>query len=153
MAMKPFSRNLTIGIVALAALALVAKGCEYFPESSFELAKESRLPKWITLPPGLKRTDVALTMNYFSTPWGYDTQFILRDKNNQTIEKKYGRSKCGLGFQVRNPPEGFPPGYPAYKPNTVNGITEIIEHKKMEPLFYVTDDPVVWKQYSAFGCD
>jgi hypothetical protein len=153
MAMKPFSRNLTIGILAIAALALVTKGCEYFPESSFELANESRLPKWITLPPGLTRADVSLTMNYYSAPWGYDTQFILRNKNNQTIEKKVGNGKCQPGFQLRNPPQGFPPGYPAYIPVTVKGVTEIIEHKKPEPLFYVTDDPLVWKQYSAFGCD
>jgi len=28
-------------------------GCGWFPESTFELASESRLPKWITLPPDL----------------------------------------------------------------------------------------------------
>ena len=44
------------------------------------------------------------------------------------------------------PPPGFPPGYPAYEVITVNGITDIIEHRKMEPIFYVTDDPAVWKE-------
>src|SRR5271163_1330751 len=34
-------------------------GCEWFPESTFELASESRLPKWITPPPGLTRADVS----------------------------------------------------------------------------------------------
>ena len=29
---------------------------------------------------------------------------------------------------------------------TVNGITDIIEFRKMEPVFYMTDDPAVWKE-------
>ena len=39
--------------------------------------------------------------------------------------------------------------YPAYEAITVNGITQIIEHKKMEPIFYVTDDAAVAKQFSC----
>jgi hypothetical protein len=34
----------------------------------------------------------------------------------------------------------------SYEVVTVNGITEIIEHRKMEPLFYVTDDAAVWEE-------
>jgi hypothetical protein len=49
-------------------------------------------------------------------------------------------------FYLKNPPQGSAPGYPAYEIITVDGITEIIEHRKMEPLFYVTDDPAVWKE-------
>jgi len=39
-----------------------------------------------------------------------------------------------------------------YEAITVNGITEIIEHRKMEPIFYVTDGTTVWKQYKSIGC-
>jgi hypothetical protein len=49
-------------------------------------------------------------------------------------------------FQLKHPPPGFPPGYPSYELITVNGIIEIIEHRKMEPVFYITDDPAVWKE-------
>jgi hypothetical protein len=49
--------------VALAISASAIVGCEYFPESTFELASESRLPKWIALPPGLTRADVSITMS------------------------------------------------------------------------------------------
>jgi len=34
-------------------------------------------------------------------------------------------------------------GYPSYGAWTVRGITEIIEHRRMEPIFYITDDPEV----------
>jgi hypothetical protein len=49
-------------------------------------------------------------------------------------------------FQLKHPPPGFPPGYPSYELITVNGIIEIIEHRKMEAVFYITDDPAVWKE-------
>src|SRR5258706_5588221 len=123
-----------------------AIGCEWFPESTFELASESRLPKWITLPPGLTRTDVSITMSYYSKPWGGSATFILRDTKGQIRTKVAGKVKGLEPFQLKHPPPGFPPGYPAYELITVNGITEIIEHRKMEPIFYITDDPAVWKE-------
>jgi hypothetical protein len=125
--------------VAITGLAM-EKACEWFPESTFQLASESRLPKWITLPAGLTRADVSLTMSYYTKPWpwGWDTTFILKDAKGQVLTKVYGKDK--------HPPPGFPPGYPGYEIITVNGITDIIEHRKMEPIFYVTDDPAVWKE-------
>src|SRR5260370_9034138 len=128
------------------AIAGSAIGCEWFPESTFELASESRLPKWITLPPGLTRTDVSITMSYYSLPWGNDATFILQDAKGKIRTKVNGKTR-GLGpNQLKHPPPGFPAGYPSYEVITVNGITEIIEHRKMEPIFYITDDPTVWKQ-------
>jgi hypothetical protein len=126
-------------------------GYEYFPESTFQLASESRLPKWVTLSPELTRANASLTMNYRVVPWR-SAQFILRDKNGHILKKEHGKMRCGAPFELENPPQGFPSGYPAYEAITVHGITEIIEHKKMEPIFYVTDDTAVWKQYESIGC-
>ena len=33
--------------------------------------------------------------------------------------------------------------YPLYEIETANGISEVIEHKRMEPVFYVSDDTEV----------
>ena len=33
--------------------------------------------------------------------------------------------------------------YPIYEVETTSGIAEVIEYKRMEPVFYVTDDPEV----------
>lgn len=60
--------------------------------------------------------------------------------------------KCKEPFHLNNRSQDPPFDYPAYEAITVNGITEIIEHRKMEPIFYVTDDPTVWKQYESVGC-
>jgi hypothetical protein len=137
--------KLLLLFVAL-TIAGSAIGCDWFPEATFELASESRLPKWVTLPPGLTRADVTITMSYYVKPWGRSATFILKDKNGQIRTKVYGKLR-GLGPNpLKHPPPGFPSGYPAYEVITVNGITEIIEHRKPEPIFYITDDPAVWKE-------
>jgi hypothetical protein len=124
----------------------VIVGCEYFPEATFELANESRLPRWFNLPRGLARPDVSVTMKYYSKPWGITATFILQDAKKQVLTKVCGKAKGTEPSHLKHPPQGFPPGYPYYEVITVNGVTEIIEHRKMEPVFYVTDDPAVWKE-------
>ena len=139
-------------LVAAALIITINFGCEMFPESSFELAPESRLPKWIQLPPGLTRSDVSLTMDYYIKPWGGSAGFFLRDKKGRILKKQVGRTRCTVPFELENPPRGYPKGYPAYEPITVNETTEIIEHRKMEPIFYVSDDTAVWDLYKSIKC-
>jgi len=131
--------------VALTILSSAIIGCEYFPESSFELANESRLPKWFSLPAGLARPDVSVTMNYYVNPWGRDGTFILYDKKKHVL----GKISAKLRGEAPLSSNGFPAGpgndYPSFEVITANGKTEIIEHKKMEPVFYITDDPAIWK--------
>jgi hypothetical protein len=137
--------------ILLVTVVLTIKGCELFPEATFELASDSRLSKWVTLPPELTRANVSLTMNYYFALWR-TSQFILRDTQGRRIKKESEKMRCRAPFELANPPQGFPSGYPAYEAITVNGITEIIEHRKPEPIFYVTDDTAVWKQYESIGC-
>jgi hypothetical protein len=141
-------RRIDTFLLFLVALTIAGSsiGCEWFPESTFELASESRLPKWITLPQGLTRADVSITMSYYVKPWGRSATFILEDTKGQIRTKVNGKTR-GLGpNHLNHPPPGFPPGYPAYEVITVNGLTEIIEHRKPEATFYITDDPAVWKE-------
>ena len=132
--------------VALIISGSAIVGCEYFPESTFELASESRLPKWIALPQGLTRADVSITMSLYDSLWGCDVKIILQDKKEQTLSTVYGEEKGRGPLYLKHPPQGFPPGYPAYEVITVNSITDIVEHRKSEPIFYITDDPAVWKE-------
>jgi hypothetical protein len=130
----------------LTILGSAIVGCEYIPESTFELASESRLPKWITLPPGLTRSDVSITMDLYDNLWGSNVKFILQDRKKQILTKVYGRVKDTGPIQLKHPQQGFPPDYPEYNIINVNGITEIVEYRKPEPIFYITDDPAVWKE-------
>jgi hypothetical protein len=141
-------RRLNKFLLVFVALAISSSeiGCEWFPESTFELASESRLPKWITLPPGLTRADVSITMSYYVMPWDRSAIFIARDNKGHVLTKVKGKVKGLEPFQLKHPPQGFSPGYPSYEVIAANGITEIVEHRKPEPIFYITDDPAVWKE-------
>ena len=136
-------------IAGVCIFACAVSGCL---ESSFRIASESRLPKWVTLPAGVERADVSLTVSYYTTLWGDSVQFTLQDKNKQTIKKVSGEDRCLKPFQLTNSPGGLPSGYPNYAVVTVDGITEILEQRRPEDILYVTDNPVVWKQYRTVGC-
>ena len=98
------------------------------------------------------RAALSLSMSYYLTPRGYSALFLSQNAAHQTLKKTSGRLGCPAPFQLKHPPAGFPQGYPLYQPVTVDGITEMIEHRRMEPVFYVTDDPAPWKQYAMTGC-
>jgi hypothetical protein len=138
--------------ILLAIVCFTTMGCEFLAESTFTLADQSRLPRWVTLPPGFARANVVLTMSYYTMPWGDDARFILRDKNGNVMKKINGKVRCEKPFQLKSPLQQSGSRYPMYEPITVNGTTEIIEHRTMEPIFYVTDDATVWKQYESIGC-
>lgn len=131
-------------LVLVIALVASTSGCL---ESSFDLAPDSRLPRWFKVPEGMTRSDVKVTMDYYSTFESGECVFKLYKKNNFfASEKVIGIPRFPYSNYLKNPPAGFPKGYPMYAVITVNGITDIIEHRKMEPVFYVTDDPRVWKE-------
>ena len=68
------------------------------------------------------------------------------DKQGHKIAKVTGKLKGTSPNQLKNPDPGYPTGYPSYEIITVDGVTDIIEHRKGEPIFYLTDDPNVWKE-------
>jgi len=118
--MKVFRRTeLYLPVFTSLVLSCLVSGCL---ESSFQLASESRLPGWVTLPPGLTRADVSVTLNYYTTmPGANDTKFILKRKGKTLAELK-GKTKC------QYPTSGS--SYPLYDAVVVNGTTEILEFKK-----------------------
>ena len=79
-------RYLFVGAAA-ATLASAITGCQYFPESTFQLAKESRLPKWFVIPPGLARADVSVTMNYYVTSQGRTATFVLQNSKGRILKR------------------------------------------------------------------
>ena len=136
--------------ILLTIVSLTMLGCL---ESTFRLASESRLPKWVTLPAGVSRVDVSLNVSYYTTLSGGKAVFTLLDKSKQAIQKASGKDECRKPFQLTNSSQGVPSGYPNYTAVTVGGITEILEQKKPEDILYVTDDSAVWRQYRAVGCN
>ena len=122
------------------ASILFLSGCE---EARFELATDSRLPKWFELPDGVDRDDVTVQLSYYQVPTEKSI-FTLRHKNGKTISEVVAHRKGGyrspkkLSSQLKD--------YPLYEVLIFDGITDIVLHKKMEPLFYLTNDKAIWKE-------
>ena len=133
--------------VFLSILVVSLAGCL---EASFELAPESRLPKWLDAPEGVARSDLKVTMDYYSTFSGGEYIFTFYDKNKflkiQKISLTTEEQPTIRTKELRNSPAGYPKSYPAYNVVTVNGVTDIVERREMEPFFYMTDDPAIWEE-------
>lgn len=112
-------------------------------ESSFQLASESRLPRWEALPPGLTRADVSVTLNYYTTPLpgANDAKFILKNRKGKKLAEENGKVKCQYPYSGGS--------YPGYNAVVVHGTTEILEFRRMEPIFSVNDDPAIRKEILA----
>lgn len=140
------------GAVARAMLVVIllivachpVRGCS---ESQFELATESRLPRWFMLPAGFTRADVRVSFSYY-TSFGGGTRTAtvrLRTGDGSTLQEvvatRRGREPLTLGRQ-----EDAGSSYPVYEILTVNDVVEVMEHRRMEPVVYLTDEPEVKKE-------
>jgi len=52
-------------------------GCGRMPEASFELATDSRLPSWFSVPDGYSRSDASVRVHYFLRSRGREADFEL----------------------------------------------------------------------------
>lgn len=129
--------------LSLFVLILVLAGCK---ESSFELAEESRLPAWFEVPAGMSRSDVSVTMSYYVRPSGRKAVFVLRDINNRTLEKLTGEQQGVEPIKLKQHKEGYPTNRPLYEIITVDGKTDIIEHRVRGPVFHMLNNPDVWEE-------
>jgi len=136
-------KRISAKIILIISMANIA-ACA---ESNFDLAEESRLPKWFTASEGAPRDQLRVTVDYYVYPSGREAVLKLYDKKGFFRLKKIKGSMYGLEpIELKNHPTGFPPHYPSYEIITVDGVTDIVEHRGREPIFYMCDDPAVWKE-------
>jgi hypothetical protein len=146
----PFRRvKFGVLIVLLCAACNPAHGCA---ESDFDLAPESRLPKWFTLAPEQSRSGATVKMTYYIGLLGGSTaRFVLRDHNGRQLAEVEGRIRDSQPQTlVPDPGTGSLP-YPNYAIVTIDGITEVIEHRERGTVFYITDDPEVRRRLGVTG--
>jgi hypothetical protein len=115
-------------------------------ESSFVLSPESRLPKWLKVSPKISRTDLKVTMDYYSTFSGGEYIFKLYQEGSFFRVQKITVDIADVKNIALKGLSQSQTDYPKYYTVTVNGITDIVEYKKMEPIFYMVDDPAIWKE-------
>ncbi len=125
-------------------LIVVFAACSLNVESKFTLAPESRLPKWFSLPPGKLKNEVTVNLTYFT---GGDALFELLDASGKVLSKEKGRVCWHPETdKKRNKQGGFDPNLePTYTYVRINGVLEVIEHRK-GPIFRITDDPKLVKE-------
>ena len=125
-------RWVVIAAVWISACAIT--GCI---ESSFDLASESRLPRGMTIPPGLTRADVSVTVDFYT--FGR-ARFTLREKNGKKLATVTGKTK-GNPLYLKSTPQEPAPRRPVYELVVISGVTEIMENRRADSTIYITDDP------------
>ena len=127
--------------ILIILLLTLTTGCA---ESDFDLADESRLPLWFEIPEGEERSQYSITLTYHLWPSGRKAVLKLKKKDSWWPGKKMIAEPRGLEpITLKSSPDGRRPSYEVV---SANGITDIIEHRAMEPIFYITDDPKVWSE-------
>jgi hypothetical protein len=130
----------------IAILCIAPTACGLFPESIFVLSDASRLPKWFTLDEGISRSQVSVEMSYYISPFGRTATFVVKRRDGRLISKANGKVRSDHPIYLGPPTSDPLRQYPSYEVVAVNGISEVIEHRAMEPIFFVSDDAAVLNQ-------
>ena len=129
-------KRLLIMLLFLAACSPL-RGCV---ESEFQLAPESRLPKWFQIPEGLSRQDVSVTITYYTSG---KAKIILLGPgpDYKVLDEVIG----SIRWHPLTEKRGFTK-YPRYSYLKVKDIEELIEHRWHGNILYVVDYPEVTEQ-------
>ncbi len=120
-------------LFALACLFLVGCG------EAFRLAPSSRMPVWFSIEDDAPPEQLSVILTYHLRT----TSVRLEQPSGRTVLE--GTSRCHPDTLTRtNRHGGFDlDSYPHHVIVVIDGVAEVIEHRAMEPLFYVTDDPAL----------
>lgn len=113
-------------------------------EARFTLAPDSRLPKWFSLPAGVDRSGISVQLTYLTPAKEADDAVLeMRDRQGQLLGSVRGTACWHPAMEKKkNQYGGFEPdSYPHYRYIKSQGVIEVIEHRKMEPVFRISDDP------------
>ena len=108
-------------------------------DSNFQLAQESRLPKWFQVPSSYSRKDLTMDITIYVTPYeGIIAKMVLRGPGpeHKVLSEK-------VGPKIMHPlteQQGYDK-YPLYAIITVDGVEEVFEQRRPEAIFYISDDP------------
>jgi hypothetical protein len=103
------------------------------------------VPRWFALPAEAQRRDVTVTLSYYGPLIGSErtATITLRTRQGWAVESVVATMKGSEPHTLEPHSETGPIPYPSYEVLTAEGVTEIIEHRRMEPVFYVNENPDV----------
>ena len=92
----------------------------------------------IPIPEGSARSDHKVTLDTYVYPGGPESVFKLYQ-----VGKNHHLHELSEAAEVIT---GSPENPPVYAVYAFNGITEFVEHRDNEPIFYMCDDPAIWEK-------
>jgi hypothetical protein len=81
-------------------------------------------------------------MDYYVQPWGRRAIFTLIGPDERVLGKVTASLRGRQPLSAQGEPTN---AYPSYSIAEAKGVVDIVEHRKMEPKFWMTDDVDVWK--------
>jgi len=146
-------RFMVVGFIILPCCGLVQGSVE----SKFRLAPDSRLPVWFSAEKAAKPPNITVTLTYL-TPSKNSNDAILEIMDAQGTSLGLVRGVVcwhPTTRSKRNKYGGFDSdSYPHYTYVRANGALEVIEHRKMEPIFRISDEPQLRREAeAATDCD
>jgi hypothetical protein len=138
---------------ALIAATTAISGCSSWPESTFDLAPESRLPIWLHLPKGTARSRVSVQMSYYIVESHREAKFELFKGSSWPwrIRVQHVRGVQRGDSPIYLPSSGLT-GFgkdPSYEIVTVGTQTDIVEHRRQEPIFYMVEDKEIFREFNV----
>lgn len=131
-------------LAAIVVMLGILTSCSWFPESSFILSAESRLPRWIKLG-GVPRGDVTVLIDLIAPPISKSyARITVLDRSRKVVKRVDAVTtslvKSGDGREARNSTNN----YPHFQVASVRGSVDIFEHRQEGNVFYMCDDAAVW---------
>ena len=146
------SRCRDIWLCALVTLVLGAmSSCGWFPESSFYLSPQSRLPCWID-GHGIPTNELTVQINLYVPLWGTDyARITVNDNHGNVLQRIDVPDISTVGVQNA---DGTPnrEGYPSYSVYGLKGAVDIFEQREARNTLYMCDNAAVWAKLAP-GAD
>jgi hypothetical protein len=89
-------------------------------------------------------------MTYYIGLFGGSTaNFVLRDHDGRKVAEVEGPVRDSHPLTLVPDPGTGPLPYPNYAVVTIDGTTEVIEHRQRGPVFYIADDPELRRKFGV----
>lgn len=127
---RPAARAL---LAAVLGMSLAQMACS---EAQFRLAAESRRPRWFE---HVECERCTVDMNLYVRASGRWADFTLKDEAGRVRRSVTGKLR---GDEPLRPSGGSRPSYEVVE---FAGTTDVVEFRGFEPVFYLLDDPSVFR--------
>ena len=109
-----------------------------YAESQFDLVLDSRLPKFFDRDGHISPVGYKARVEYYSSP--DSVRVIIRDPSGRKVFDKQDKFQWHP-FDDKEHPAAQHPNYVVV---SFDGVVDILEHRRQEPVVYLTDDKTVW---------